>query len=413
MILKTLKYLLRSAYNKIGLNTANDGTIIFWLHKTLRLFYFFIRTPLALFSKKEISNIAIIMRGGIGDHLIASRFLRDLFAYIGPQQFDLYCGRGFCGKWIFGNNPQVTGIYDERLINENNAPYDVIIDISQFARVYLHNAANSSKKWGHLHKLSEKHYHEFKLEIDNFPFLDSHQAAKLALLDVKRYRSAHYFLELPYGGHRLDIPVAAPGCFDASQFPYITVHNGFDKTLATPTASSTKTYPHYDKVVKLIKVAFPNLKIVQIGVAETSTPIRGVDISLLDKTTLSESAYIIKSALLHIDNESGLVHLASCLETKACVLFGPTAIKFFGYESNINLKSGICGNCWWLTSTWIEKCPRNEKIPSCLDQLKPETVFEAVAPYIRDTLEEERQSKVPLPSNHVSMADEALNPHST
>ena len=383
MDFKKLKYLLRFAYNKIGLNTAKDGTFVFSVHKALRQTFFLIRNPHSLFFRKKQSNIAIIVRGGIGDHIIASRCIRDLFALIGPQKFDLYCGRVFCGKWIFGENPLVTGIFDERQIKSTALAYDITVDISQFARVYLRNPTTAPEQWKNLYRISEKHYADFKLEIDNFPFLDSHEAEKLLINGIKRYNSPHYFLGLPYGGHRHEIPSTPSNYFTESNFPYITIHNGFDKTLATPTASSTKTYPYYEQVVHLLKVNYPDIKIVQLGVSESSTPIAGVDYSLLDKTTLNESAHIISKALLHIDNEGGLVHIASCFEKTSCVVFGPTSYGFFSYPENINIRPEFCGNCWWFTTDWVTKCPRGFSSPKCLESIPPQIIFEGISKYLK------------------------------
>jgi hypothetical protein len=105
---------------------------------------------------------------------------------------------------------------------------------------------------------------------------------------------------------------------------------------------------------------------VQIGVAATSTPIDGVDLNLIATTNLLESAGLIAHAVLHVDNESGLVHLARCLGVQSCVLFGPTPMSYFAYPENVNMVPPECGGCWWVNQTWMDQCPRGMKEPACM-----------------------------------------------
>jgi ADP-heptose:LPS heptosyltransferase len=142
-------------------------------------------------------------------------------------------------------------------------------------------------------------------------------------------------------------------------------------------ASSTKRYPHWSAVVALLKQSWPELVLVQIG-AGTSTAIEGVDICLIDQTSLQQTVEIIRGAALHLDHESGLVHLARCLGVKSCVVFGPTSADYFGYEGNINLRPRICGGCWWIKATWMDQCPRGFAEPICTHSTPPTDVVAAI-----------------------------------
>jgi ADP-heptose:LPS heptosyltransferase len=154
---------------------------------------------------------------------------------------------------------------------------------------------------------------------------------------------------------------------------YLTVHNGFDPDFVISRATTTKCYPHFASVVSELKLRYPQLLLVQIGGA-TSTPIAGVDVGLIGRTTIPEAAAVIAGAQLHLDNESGLVHMAACLGTRSCVLFGPTDADYFGYPQNINLRPGCCGGCWWTTDSWMDQCPRGFATPPCMDSIVPEDV---------------------------------------
>jgi ADP-heptose:LPS heptosyltransferase len=155
---------------------------------------------------------------------------------------------------------------------------------------------------------------------------------------------------------------------------YITIHNGFDTTEVIHRGSSTKTYPHFGEVIKILRRSIPEFKFVQLGAA-TSVPIEGVDLNLISKTNLAEAAGLIRGAAIHIDNESGLVHIASCFGTLACVVYGPTNPDFFHYPGNGQVRPMICGGCWWITKDWLSRCPRGEE-PICMHGQPPKNVAE-------------------------------------
>jgi ADP-heptose:LPS heptosyltransferase len=130
--------------------------------------------------------------------------------------------------------------------------------------------------------------------------------------------------------------------------------------------------------VREFKQKRPDVAVVQLG-AKTSISIPGVDENLVSATSLAQAAAILKRAIFHVDNEGGLVHVAACLGTRSIVLFGPTSVKFFGYPGNINVSSDVCGDCWWATNTWMDRCPRGYRQPKCLLDLDPARIAEIAA----------------------------------
>jgi hypothetical protein len=119
-----------------------------------------------------------------------------------------------------------------------------------------------------------------------------------------------------------------------------------------------------DVVVALLKREFPDMFVVQIG-SKTSTPIERVDLDLIGKTTLPQASAVIEGALAHLDNESGMVHIASCFSVPSCVIFGPTPPDYFGYAWNVNVRPKVWGSCWWITEDWMDRCPRGFDEPVC------------------------------------------------
>lgn len=158
---------------------------------------------------------------------------------------------------------------------------------------------------------------------------------------------------------------------------YITVHDGFDTTQPVPAGGATKCWPieHWAAFVARFKAAFPQIAVVQLG-AGKSRPIPGVDTGLIGRTTLQHASWIIKNAILHVDTDSGLVHLAHAVHTRAIALFGPTDKDFYGYAANVNIGSTTCGTCWWSTPDWLARCPRGLKQPECMASITPARVLD-------------------------------------
>jgi ADP-heptose:LPS heptosyltransferase len=116
---------------------------------------------------------------------------------------------------------------------------------------------------------------------------------------------------------------------------------------------------------------------------KTSVPFAGVDISLVGKTTITDLPHILKCAQLHIDNESGMVHLANLTQTACVVLFGPSKAAYLGYARNTNIQSPFCGGCMNISKHWMTQCilgyPPEKQ---CLAAITVEQVFKAVQKHL-------------------------------
>lgn len=226
--------------------------------------------------------------------------------------------------------------------------------------------------------------------IENHPRLDGTLGQAAVFMNMNRYNFLQGMSGIKYGGPRLPLATdehALPR-FGLEGKRYVTLHNGFDAEEAGHVGRgrpATKCYPRFPESVPRLREACPNVYIVQLG-ADTSQPIDAVDLNLIGRTSMAETAAILGSAALHIDNEGGLVHVASCLGTRSCVVFGPTSLDYFGYEENINIPPAFCGGCWWTTGDWLRNCPRGLDGPRCLSQQPPEVIVEALRPHLQDTM---------------------------
>lgn len=155
--------------------------------------------------------------------------------------------------------------------------------------------------------------------------------------------------------------------------PYVTIHHGADAKMAGRNGLQTKnmTTSQWSAVVAIL--ASKHVAVAQLG--SSSEPlVPGVTFDLRGQTGFGETAAVLKSSLVHIDTEGGLVHLARAVGTSSVVAFGPTSQPFFGYGSNCNLAPISCGDCWWTAVDWASKCPRGLASPSCMTEHSPEDI---------------------------------------
>jgi ADP-heptose:LPS heptosyltransferase len=189
---------------------------------------------------------------------------------------------------------------------------------------------------------------------------------------------------VPYGGDGFGIHASQSGPADRplAHVPYVTVHNGYDPNMVVSSARATKCYPHFGEVINHLRRRHPDIVFVQVGTS-TSVRIDEADLCLVGSTTLPEVAGLIRGAVMHLDNEGGLVHLARAVGTICCVVFGPTSPRYFGYPANINIDPPFCGGCWWVNETWMSHCPRGFATPRCMVEQPSAVVAEAAERYLR------------------------------
>jgi hypothetical protein len=319
------------------------------------------------------ATIGVRILGGVGDYIVIARYLRDLAANAGPFVFDIYSNRPGIAEWVFSSIPGFGISYDEAIFSPGSSGYSLAMQISQFiviedAWLSAHLEANNPE----LAQIAES-IRRFRPSIETIiaehPRLDSVLAQKAVFANRTRRDYLHFMSGLTYGGDPITVAASneAYRRYGLESRPYVTVHNGYDPNMVVSHTRATKCYPHFDQVIAQLRALHSEVAFVQIG-TYTSETIDSADINLLSKTSLPEAAGLIRGALFHIDNESGLVHLATAMGTRSCVVFGPTTSRYFGYPDNINIDPNFCGGCWWITETWMNHCPRGFATALCMTE---------------------------------------------
>ena len=335
----------------------------------------------------ETVTIAARLDGGIGDVMLASPLLEALFDSVERCEIDVFFHQPEAAKFVFANARFVRAVYPVSQFAQMERNYDVSLRTLQFARYVIRNpekVQRVSPGFADRMREAENRFNGVRGLADRQPSLDglwgriSVKAGRNVLdslgylggLDVDRH--TELFLAPDPAAYAL-FSSQIGGCGER----YITIHDGFDNSVAIPPGAATKCWPieHWQTLVSELKSTDPQLRIVQIG-ARKSRHIPGVDVDLVDRTTLHETAWVVKNAQLHIDTDSGLVHIARALHTRAIVLFGPTDVGYYAHDCNTNLAPAECGNCWWSTPDWLSRCPRGLSTPVCMTSVSPARVLE-------------------------------------
>lgn len=333
--------------------------------------------------------LGIKFSGGLGDSLVVARFIRDLSAHVGPFDFDIYATDPIRAQWVFSAVEGLRGCHDDVLFDLTRSSYDLSGWVNQF--VVFNEIPPLPARPPLQPKLVQaaRNAAKFRPKIEPFiqhhPYMDGYLAQKAVFSNRSRTDFLHSIVDVPYGGDLLGVPVATGMAerYGLTPGKYITVHNGFDPDFFTCMKQATKCYPHFGSVLSLLKQKRPDIRFVQIGV-KTSQPLVEADLDVVNRTSLKEAAGLIGDAMLHIDNEGGLVHLARCLGVNSAVIFGPTPSNYFGYSGNVNIDPVFCGGCWWSNETWMDRCPRGFETARCMTEQSPQAVANAIERHLAD-----------------------------
>ena len=144
-------------------------------------------------------------------------------------------------------------------------------------------------------------------------------------------RMARPYAYLDLLGHVAGLPIdnlsqlsfcPEPGDADAPRRlgivgPYLTIHDGFDQifiqTFNIKRSTKQLPAPTWERIVEIAHRL--GLSVVQLGAANEAE-IKGVDVNLCGRTSLSELAFVLKQSVVHLDTEGGLVHMARAVNTR-------------------------------------------------------------------------------------------------
>lgn len=320
--------------------------------------------------------IPIFSAGGIGDLVISLAWIENI---IRPLNISVHLYTNF-PEIAYYFLPWVTISKDIRSGEHEKRNYDYFISISDmifFERLSDKELPNAIQP---LYEVYEKHKKEWSPYLKAHPMQANGMAHKALSLNQTRWTLPFYFVDRvfqPYIYNQEIKDIHIPQRF-------ITIHDGFDSTGYYKFNRSTKSWDikYWADFVKLFKEKYPDITVIQLGGVKHQK-IQGVDINYAGQLTFEKSLEYLKSSLIHIDGDSGLVHARRLFNKPSIVIFGPTNFKYFGYPENINLAPNFCGDCWWNERDWMAKCIKGFETPKCMDSVTPSLVLDEVKKIIK------------------------------
>lgn len=336
--------------------------------------------------KTDVLRVLVHIKGGIGDVAMTRVFIKKLRETL-PQAEISFC---------FDSQAVVNMIFSDGLIDRfqdrryRPEDYDLVISgchllmFDYYDRTRLEKLARDFIPALERGLDVQNCFKDFALYT---PYLDGTLAEIAIAHGSSRVQNLGWFTGLEVGQNdRAEINLSAQKTQETlaklglSGLKYITIHDGINTNTDTSRGHPTRCWPqaHWKEFVRLFKEAFPNIKVVQLG-GNKSQIFDFADISLVGKTTVSDLPYILDNARLHVDGESGMVHLANLTRTRCVVMFGPSKADYLAYTRNVNISAPVCGGCMNISKNWMTSCllgfPPDKQ---CLAAILPQTVFEHV-----------------------------------
>jgi hypothetical protein len=309
-----------------------------------------------------MNEVHMLIHGGIGDQIIALPFIqmfkgKNLKVIVYTKFKDI---AGIFLDWVTiktreefpKEKPPAIWFEVIDIVKINYTNRNIVLALPRFMQDIFHSYETKLREWNSI--------------IQRHPGSCNELAKKAVAQGLNRRDLIFHLVNQPYKKFEFDVP-------STQGAEFLTLHTGFDDSHNFDLSTKSWNLESYEFLVKNLKILYPKLGIVQVG-GKKHQPIKGVDINLAGKLDFRNSLRYLKTSVLHIDNDSGLVHARALFNKPSIVLFGPTDINYFGYPDNINIKHNSCSKspCWWTKSNWMQHCPADlpmEKASMCMNEI--------------------------------------------
>ena len=342
----------------------------------------------------DILYISFYPTGGFGDYIISSKLL-DEISQIVPCKIDVYCENVTFGKAVYEGREKVE-IFPINTFYSQMWKYDLALKVEHFIHIEKQNANKIAKInpifMDKLNKLGHG-YRTYYPDVEQQWFRENIHFRRCEIKGINRWTELSHEGIFKIEDQKTWIPMREEYKkrlqeLGLNEKKYITLNRGADSMGRSK--MQTKVWPleHYNDFVVLFKNQYPDIEIVQVG-ASGNAKIRGVDKYILGES-LEVTKWILKGSILHLDCEGGLVHLATQLDTKCAVVFGPTPKHFYEYPQNINMVYEGCNNCMGTHPEWAFECYKGLSEPECMYKVTPEIVMKNIKSYMDSIRKEEK-----------------------
>ncbi|MCL2144470.1 MAG: hypothetical protein FWH43_03125 [Endomicrobia bacterium] len=327
-------------------------------HKVIRIF---------LQKKDNITYIACIFQGGLGDMLRSKIILEELIKMSPNAVVDIYNKKS---TFILNGIDNIRFFLNIDAINVTKKRYDIVYNMIPVDILFIK----------HGNRFTDTIKNNLKDYREQYPScFDGSKIKDLRLNPlniIKMLAGVNDIYNDKISLKYKEQPLEKFGITKETKYITFNCGAGGNGTLGNAKCWSAN---HWEKLLSILKLKIDkNIKIVNVGVS--SHYFKDADINIAAKTSLDELCNVLKSSLLHIDIEGACVHIANALGTKSVVLFGISDYDTIGYKENINIVSSLCGGCWEQGT----KCPLGYDKPLCMESITPEFVAEKVIEYLKN-----------------------------
>ena len=322
-------------------------------------------------------EILFIMRGGIGDGVMETALYAELIRMVPDMIIDVYGEPYF--SFLYSPKANVRKVYNYHVDSIQYSDYDLVLEGSWGISI-------SHCDLKRIHSHSQELYDTVMRTIEamkNNALVNRVCMARLKGKNKFWLMSREGVWNISPKNIHVDLVEEYKEEFEKLGLKkYITFNCGADmRRINEPGEFPTKVWPveYFERLSQMISNKFPDYEVIQLG-SKNATKVEAASRHFLG-LSMDVVEYIVANSTLHIDDEGGLVHLATAFGTKCIVLFGPTPRDLLGYPQNINLCTDVCRGCFPL-GKWNATCALGMKRPKCMYSLTPELVMEEVATYI-------------------------------
>lgn len=336
--------------------------------------------------------VAFTLGGGLGDIAFGGLYVKYLKKFLDRFNITLCvflrCNRSVFEQFFYGQD-FLPNCYELNEFNPTN--FDLVIELA----LYIPRVVSSNKSIDSLSDL--KSYKDKLVSIENtcgggvtldrqinqLMYILGCEKTRVDALDITGDLNIQDDFTLKYHKDGELIFNRYPELLDT---PFITISRGVDQSNGYKDSTRLWSVEKYERLIDLIKKDYPDIKIVYLGSSENDCAIiRGVDVNLVGKTTLSELMAILSKAKIHFDMECGMVHIRHFLCRKtSIVLFGPTSPYIKGWSENINIRNNsscvlpMCEHVI-LKDQWAKICLKNKSCRGlCVESIQEEFVLKQI-----------------------------------
>lgn len=348
--------------------------------------------------KANCLNIGFVLSGGLGDQIISAQWIKVFLERLEQEKIDFYavlcCPNEKMGQYITHGFSHVDLVTDHKFFKKHK--FDVLLGVDYFVKFWTYDKGAIYKYAPSLLDAFEQaRYRVSKYSVYgnyryHFQLMDLCLAQGLNRYDLMGSNGLCGFdrFSKPFWQVDLEQVQATLAKFNLQNRPFITLHSGVgdvplnnlkegeDPKVVKQRVTRVIPQSLAEEILKLLKLSLPDVTLVQIGEPE-GIKFDGADLCLIGQTSLYESLDLLCAASVHIDNDSGLVHVRHAMGKRSVVLWGPTAGDFVGYPEDENLQ-GNCHACMWLTEDWNTQCPKGYECARCMSEHSAADVVERV-----------------------------------